>query len=680
MSFLYPGFLFAAFILAIPVIIHLFHFRKYKTVRFSSLRFLRNIETERKNRNRLKHLLVLGSRILAFSCLVLAFAIPGCNKKMLAATGKKNICIFIDNTYSMQSRNSDGILFETAKNKAREIVRASPQGSEFCIFSQTMGPEKKISASDAIEAIDKIQISPRSEDFTSTWQRLMHSGINYSSNSLFYFISDFQQSYLRKLPSKEGARSGVFGIHLTGVPASNISVDSAWLQNPFALVGEKNKVFFVIHNYSDKNEDAVNVKLNNGPAVVGLSQLSVEKHNSAIGFIDFTMPAGKKNTFDLHVDDPNVEFDNTLYLAPSVQGEIQIGVIGSNSFLTSALRTNVFFKTSNIDYPQVAASKFQTLYVIVKDRISSANGLILQNFVNNGGRVVLIPDENMPLDGFREFTHTSGFPIFSKWESAEVKMSKQGLSHPFFQQVFQDIPKNIEMPKVQKWYSTGGNSGSGEAILSMENGEPLLLKFPTGKGMFYMFTTPFNPSAGNFVQSILFFPVVSNCAFGHEVSSQLYSIAASGNGYLLQNGLGNGDGNLMLRKDQREWFAEIQSGLNGKELYISSDYQEPGFYELFDKTNAEKPQWVALNIDRNESNPEMAADENLELLTRNTGMQWLNGGAAIASATQSKTQSQLWRLFIWLAAAFFALEVLLLVFWDKAGTIFHKTPSTNTNP
>ena len=75
MSFLYPIFLSALAVLAIPIIIHLFHFRRYKTILFSNVSFLKEVDTERKNQNRLKHLLVLAMRCMAFACLVLAFAI-----------------------------------------------------------------------------------------------------------------------------------------------------------------------------------------------------------------------------------------------------------------------------------------------------------------------------------------------------------------------------------------------------------------------------------------------------------------------------------------------------------------------------------------------------------------------------------------------------------------------------
>ena len=51
MFFLNPIFLWAGFAVLVPPIIHLFNFRKYKTVYFSDIRFIENIRqtTRRKS-------------------------------------------------------------------------------------------------------------------------------------------------------------------------------------------------------------------------------------------------------------------------------------------------------------------------------------------------------------------------------------------------------------------------------------------------------------------------------------------------------------------------------------------------------------------------------------------------------------------------------------------------------
>ncbi|HET7818230.1 MAG TPA: BatA domain-containing protein, partial [Bacteroidia bacterium] len=101
MNFVFPQFLFALFAVSIPIIIHLFSFRRYKKIYFSDIRFLKEVTQEAKSRNKLKHLLILLTRILAVSFLVLAFAQPyiPTNKKKAAIGGINAVSIYVDNSF-----------------------------------------------------------------------------------------------------------------------------------------------------------------------------------------------------------------------------------------------------------------------------------------------------------------------------------------------------------------------------------------------------------------------------------------------------------------------------------------------------------------------------------------------------------------------------------------------------
>jgi len=58
MQFLFPGFLAALITLAIPIIIHLFYFRRFKKVYFTNVRFLKEVREESSARRKLRNLLV----------------------------------------------------------------------------------------------------------------------------------------------------------------------------------------------------------------------------------------------------------------------------------------------------------------------------------------------------------------------------------------------------------------------------------------------------------------------------------------------------------------------------------------------------------------------------------------------------------------------------------------------
>ena len=71
-----PQLLYALFAIAIPILIHFLNLRKHKKIYFSSVRFLKEIKENKNKRSKLKNLLLLLSRVLAITFLVLAFAKP----------------------------------------------------------------------------------------------------------------------------------------------------------------------------------------------------------------------------------------------------------------------------------------------------------------------------------------------------------------------------------------------------------------------------------------------------------------------------------------------------------------------------------------------------------------------------------------------------------------------------
>src|SRR6202000_801294 len=106
MHFLYPAFLFALISLAIPILIHLFNFRKYQKVYFSNVQFLKEINEQQSSRRNLKERLILAARLLALFFLVLAFTRPYISNQHSENAGSQQlVSVFVDNSYSMQTLN-----------------------------------------------------------------------------------------------------------------------------------------------------------------------------------------------------------------------------------------------------------------------------------------------------------------------------------------------------------------------------------------------------------------------------------------------------------------------------------------------------------------------------------------------------------------------------------------------
>ena len=76
MSFLNPYLLWGLLAVSIPVIIHLFNFRRFRRIYFTNVKFLEELQQQTRRQSQLRHILVMILRMLAITSLVLAFAQP----------------------------------------------------------------------------------------------------------------------------------------------------------------------------------------------------------------------------------------------------------------------------------------------------------------------------------------------------------------------------------------------------------------------------------------------------------------------------------------------------------------------------------------------------------------------------------------------------------------------------
>jgi hypothetical protein len=143
MQFLYPSFLWALLAAAIPVIIHLFNFRRTKKVYFTNVAFLKAVNTTTSSFRRLKHLLIMAARILAIICLVLAFAQPILTPKSGNIAKSAGLTsMYIDNSLSMQNELNKKSYLDKAINKVEELLTAFPQGSRLQLVTNDFSAQE----------------------------------------------------------------------------------------------------------------------------------------------------------------------------------------------------------------------------------------------------------------------------------------------------------------------------------------------------------------------------------------------------------------------------------------------------------------------------------------------------------------------------------------------------------
>ena len=109
MTFLHPAFLWGLTALAIPIVVHLFNFRRYRTLYFSNTQFLKELHEETRRQSQLKKWIILFLRMAAITSLVLAFAqpVPKTTDSPFQH-GNAYVQLYIDNSFSMENQAEQG--------------------------------------------------------------------------------------------------------------------------------------------------------------------------------------------------------------------------------------------------------------------------------------------------------------------------------------------------------------------------------------------------------------------------------------------------------------------------------------------------------------------------------------------------------------------------------------------
>jgi len=265
MKFVNPYILFALFAVIIPIIIHLFNFKRFKKIFFSNVQFLIAYKQETQKQSKLKHLLILIARILTLIFLVFAFAqpyIPQKDKKI--STNGNLISIYIDNSFSMEALSVQGTLLDQAKNKAKEIVNAYNPSDLFQLITNNFEGKHQsfYSKEEFLLLLNEVNVSSYSRKVSAIIKRQKDAfGTVNSKNKISFLISDFQKSITDIDNLKNDTATNVYFLPLISQKNENVYIDSCWFQAPTFYKNSQLSLNVLVKNNSTKNLEKIPLKL-----------------------------------------------------------------------------------------------------------------------------------------------------------------------------------------------------------------------------------------------------------------------------------------------------------------------------------------------------------------------------------------------------------------------------------
>ncbi|MBB6497998.1 BatA domain-containing protein [Pedobacter cryoconitis] len=672
MNFLYPGFLFSLLAVAIPILIHLFNFRKFKTVYFSNVKFLKTVTAEHASQEKLRNLLILCCRILAIVFLVLAFAQPYWSSGITGSIENARLVnIYIDNSYSMEAVNKEGSLLDEAKRRAKELAKQFGLNDKFQLTTNDFEgkDQRPVSREELFNLIDEVKVSPAQKSLQQVLNRqnLTDAG---KRNRYNYILSDFQQQFVGKGAVSIAADAVLNLVRLNANTIPNIAVDSIWALSPVHKPGGQEKFVVQLRNYSAEKRTGIPLKLVVNNQQRALATLDIPAEKSVRDTVTFSgLSAGWQKGL-VSIKDFPVTFDDELKFAFKVSSGLSVLQISGGTqekYISALFGADPYFRLRTMPESNILYADFHNYNLIILSGLKNpSSGLAqeLKTYLKNGGTVVVFPDPGVSATIYSSFLTGIDLPKITALGKDTVSVSYIDLKNNIFNDVFEEIPSKLDLPKVNHYFVYENQTRSNrEDLMKLPGGQSFFSRYRLGKGKVYLSAASLNSNEGNLSQHPVFVPLMYKIALTSVPDQPLYYTIGSSNYLSAATVTVNPNQSLRLVSGKQEVIPEIRQVPGQTLLYVADQIKTSGIFELHKADSLIGS--YAFNESRAESDLHYADDKTLQSVFGRKKVNMMNASGDLLAKGVENNRTELWKLCLVLCAVFLAIEALLIRFFNK---------------
>lgn len=671
------------FALAIPIIIHLFNFRRHRIVYFSNTATLKTIEQENAKTKKLKYIIALIMRMLFVAGLVFAFAYPYNPEQKLKTDDADNlVAVYIDNSMSMHSQSSEISLIEDARSSARKMVSNISPSQRFVLLTNSRQPDNEypMNQDEMLMSIDAMQTESSPLTFNSLYENLqmIMKRNGFKSASLFMY-SDFQENMMNMDDLIADSAIQIIAMPLKSDYQQNIYIDTVWLSSPILQKGLANEINVRIVNESGKDINGLPVNFEIDGKSVAFNTIDITANNKNDVAMQFVLDNGVdatrhvRTTASVSINDYPITFDDTYNFVLNVRPIIKIVELTSNDAnvwtrRATSLQSPTFTLFSNdslFDYQVMNPYRIDQQFLsdcqmVVVDGDANLNETMWQtiiDFANNGGSVVVFPSEVSEHSESTEFSDDT------------LSISAISSNHEFFNDIFVKIPHNADLPKVYKHVQIDKKQFFNTlTLIHLQNGTSFFTLSKIGSGNIFCFASQLGKDWTNFTDNSLFVPIMYKIAMlGGQMSRLSYTLGVDKD-ILINDLTAFSEGDIRIRDAQGnfEMIPMVEMRNNRALIRLYDELPGAGFYTI--NKGDEFIETTAWNDNRKESKMKFLDREEVDKILKDNGLNVL----AVMNADEIRSndvmemmvrRSMLWKSFILLSLISLLIEILILRFW-----------------
>lgn len=540
MTFLNPFVLFGLAAAAIPILIHLLNKRKLRTIEFSTLTFLKELQKNTMRKITIRQWLLLLLRTLVVIFLVLAFSRPALKGDfgIIGSHAKTSLLIILDNTASMELHNEKGTYLDQAKEQALQIVSMMEENDDAIVIRLSDLPSLTMeSASHDRQKLQSLIQGTSVSIVHRTIDEALRSGSELlqrskNINKEVYILSDGQMSTLHSEVKKKKDDAPVFDQNVkffysqfNSMPHNNIGIER--ISIPPTLL-QRNKpvvVTAVVKNYGSSRVENHLVSMSIGTARVMQKNISLQ--GGETGTLEFTYTPTRTGfiTGSIRLEDDEFEPDNVRYFSLPIPDNISVTLVSTDEqharFISTALNTvNTLSSPSFITLHRLSPAHLSTTAARASDviilsgikNVSDQQRLLFASYVNDGGSILFFPSTDSL---FSRYSYLAQFGIsefrMSVMKPPGTQFGAIDIQFPIFTGMFDPLQsknQTVESPDVVRSLVVALTPAV-RPIISLSNDVPFLWMTEHGKGRMLGFSVPATTGWSNFPLKGIFVPLIN---------------------------------------------------------------------------------------------------------------------------------------------------------------------------
>lgn len=623
MQFLNPFILFGLFASSIPVIIHLINIRKQKKIEFSSLMFVKELQSTKIRNIKLRQILLLILRTLLITFIVLAFARPTIESGIpgFVSYSNTNTGLIVDNSFSMDVSDSKGNRLRQSRGIVENILNNSSDGDKLFFTPSNLRFSSNLyltnNKSELFSEFKKIKIDESENKIND----IINNGIllfeeSKELNNDLIIISDLQKNFIDEIDTIDV--SNIKQVSFIKVrdeyEVKNISIDSVKILTSIFQVNKNVEFDVYITNHSASNFKDNIITMSYNDKKVSQKSFDIEGNKTAVLKISSAVNQTGAIKCKLELENDDLLQDNKYHFAFIIPDLPRVLLLSdyNRSFIEIALKTRLDGdKLTVANASQLAVSNLNDYDVVINtlDNISSSEKNRLKSYLENGGSIISFANDEV--GNFSDFYESIGFTELKENKFAnKIKFNKVEKLHPLFSDLFSGSSDNrqiVESPEIEKM-----NSLKGGFTLIEANNLAFMNELKVGDGKIIYFAVSQDLNWSNFALTGLF-PALLNKSIIYLSSDKGNFNKSQDNEKVLINISKNKalDNNFTIISPSGQESVLKANSLPSGSLLIIDDVTEIGTYSIKNS----KGEFVAvfsLNHNPNESNSEYYTSEEVK--------------------------------------------------------------------